>query len=420
MTLFRNSFFSQNKEFLFLFAVCLSIFIFNISLEYKNFLEFKQSKHHFIEDAILLQSSTKMNSKNKQYFVLKIKNKEFSFYTTTYKDLNLSKNQHLSLRIITKNLSFKDYLSKKFYVPSYDLKPLQIKAQNAFISYFLNQHKNTKIKEFYGALFFALDISSELRRDINHYGIAHLIAISGYHIGLLFTLTFFILAPLYGFFQKRYFPYRNLKFDLSLIIFILLLVYAYFIGFVPSFTRSLIMAFFGFYLLMKNIKIFSFLTLFISVCIAISLYPKLLFSVGFLFSVLGVFYIFLYIHHFSKYFNTFTNIILLNFWTFFAMTLPVLYFFPLISYQQILGVFLSMIFVFFYPCVLFLHLIGFGGILDEILLIFLNFKLTATEIHLNFWIFLVYILSALLSIRFAILALFCVFSNLIAFIWIAI
>lgn len=420
MSVFRKSFLIRYQEFIFLFGVCLSIFIFNLCLEYKNYLDFKQSKHHLIENAVLLQNYAKINKNGKKYFVLKIKSKDFSFYTTTFKDLNLSINQNLNLRIITKNLTFKDYLAKSFYVPSYDFVPLQTKTQNALVEYFLNQHKDTKIKELYGALFFALNISPELRNDVNHYGIAHLIAISGYHIGLLFSVIFFILAPLYSFFQKRYFPYRNLRLDLSLMIFTLLLAYAYLIGFVPSFVRSLIMAFFGFYLLIKNIKIFSFTTLFFSVCIALSLYPKLLFSVGFLFSIMGVFYIFLYIHHFSKYFNVFINAVFLNFWTFFAMSLPVLYFFPLISYQQIFGVFLSMLFVLFYPCELFLHIIGFGGILDEFLLKFLEFKLYATNLSVNFWIFLTYILLSLLSIRFASLALLCVFSNLIAFVLISI
>lgn len=417
--IFLKKFFQSKYEgFFFLFLACLSIFVFNTGSEYRDYLVFKESKHHFIRDATLLQSYTKTNKKGKSYFVLKIKNKDFLFYTTSYKDLNLSVNQSLSLRIITKDLTFKDYLSRSFYAPSYDLKALQIKPQNALVSYFLNQHENTKIKQLYGALFFASSISSELRQDINYYGIAHLIAISGYHISLLFSLMFFILAPFYGFFQKRYFPYRNLRFDLSLLIFSLLLSYAYFIGFVPSFIRSLIMAFFGFYLLTRNVKIFSFLTLFFSVCIAVSLYPKLIFSVGFLFSVMGVFYIFLYVRHFSKYFNNFVNVILVNFWTFFAMILPVLYFFPLISFQQILGIPLSVAFSLFYPCVLFLHIIGFGGILDEFLLKFLEFKLYATNVNLSFWIFLVYILLSLLSIRSVVLAFLCVFSNLLPFIWI--
>lgn len=258
-----NSFFYSFKEFHYLFLSVVIIFIFNILLEYNNFLKFKNQKHYFINNALLTHQYTKYNKKNKKYWVLKLQTENFTFYTTSFKDLNLSKNQLLSLRIITHNINFKDYLSKSFYVPSYDFEKLKEKEYNPIISYFLNQHTNEKIKEFYGALFFALPISLELRNDVNYYGIAHLIAISGYHIGLLFSLIFFILAPIYSFFQKIYFPYRNLRLDLSILIFTLLLAYACLIGFIPSFVRSLIMAFWVFYLLCKNIKIINFFTLFL-------------------------------------------------------------------------------------------------------------------------------------------------------------
>lgn len=416
--LLRNSFLKSIKEFLFLILACGLIFFFNITLEYQNFLSFKEQKHFFIKEARLESVQEKLRKNNKKYFVLKLKTKDFSFYTTTYKDLNLSKNELLSLRIINENISFKDYLAKSFYAPSYDIKSLGKGEENAIITYFLNQHESEKMREFYGALFFAKSISKELRNDVNHYGIAHLIAISGYHIGLLFSLIFFLFAPFYSFFQKRYFPYRNLKFDLSIFIFILLFFYAYLIGFVPSFTRSLVMALFGFYLLMKNIKILSFFNLFLCVLICLSLYPNLLFSVGFFFSILGVFYIFLYLHHFAKFFGVFTNLILINLWTFLAMIIPVLYFFPLISYQQFFAIFLSLVFVLFYPLVLLLHLVSAGFLLDHFLLEFFAFKFHSTNFIVPFWAFCSYLLLALFGIYFRILAFFGILLNLIPFIFI--
>ena len=415
-----NSFFVAFKEFRFLFLFIIIIFLFNLGLEYYNFLNFKENKHYFVEKALVEQSYFKLSKNKKKYFVLKLKTKDFSFYTTTYKDLNISKNQLLSLKIITQNINFKDYLNKSFYAPSYGFEKLENKKENFIISYFLKQHENEKIKEFYGALFFALPVSLELRTDVNYYGIAHLIAISGYHIGLLFSMIFLVLAPIYGFFQKRFFPYRNLRLDLSILIFILLFLYAFLIGFVPSFIRSLIMALWAFYLLCKNIKIINFFTLFSSVLICIALYPRLLFSVGFLFSVMGVFYIFLYLYHFSKYFNNFLNVVFLNIWTFFAMILPVLYFFPLISFQQILAIFLSGAFIVFYPLVLFLHFIGFGGALDYVLDEFFKFKMYGTNFQISFLVFITYVILSLISMRFKFLALFCVFLNLIPFIMISI
>ncbi|EIV6476778.1 ComEC/Rec2 family competence protein, partial [Campylobacter lari] len=128
--------------------------------------------------------------------------------------------------------------------PSYDFNKTKTQKENTLIRYFLNQHHNEKIKEFYGALFFAKNVSSELRNDVNFYNIAHLIAISGYHLGLLFSFCFLIFAPLYAFFHKRYFPYRSLKLDISIFAFSLLIFYIFLIDFSPSYTRALLMSLF--------------------------------------------------------------------------------------------------------------------------------------------------------------------------------
>ncbi|WP_407919958.1 ComEC/Rec2 family competence protein [Campylobacter sp. US33a] len=406
------------KNFLILIGFCLCIFIFNLFYEYQNFLNFKQNKHQTLSGVKVLQSYEKTRN-NKVYKVFKLQNSQFTFYTTSYKkDLDLKKYQEIKLRIINTNVSFKDYLSKNFYMPSYDIsiENSQTTPRNQLIAYFLNQHQNEKIKELFGALFFALPVSKELRNDVNHYGIAHLIAISGYHIALIFSLIFFLLSPIYGFFQKRYFPYRNLKLDLSVFIFILLFLYGFMIGFVPSFIRSLIMALWGFYLIAKNVKILSFHNLFMSILFCICLFPQLLFSLGFLFSIMGVFFIFLYLHHFSKYFNNFFNVIFLNIWTFFAMIIPVLYFFPLISYQQLLAIILSFAFVIFYPLSLFLHIIGFGGFFDEYLQSFLNLKFYASNFFLHGKYFYSYIFLSFLSIFNKYLALFIISLNFLPFI----
>ena len=176
------------------------------------------------------------------------------------------------------------------------------------------------------------------------------------------------------------------------------------------------MALFAFYLLAKNINLLNYSTLFFAILICISLFPQLLFSVGFFFSIYGVFFIFLYMNHFSKFFSNFINVILLNLWTFFAMITPVLYFFPLVSLQQLLCIPLSVVFVVFYPFVLFLHIVDFGYLLDTLLSYFFSIKFYAKDINVNFYIFISYILLSLLSIRFASLSLFLVFVNILPFI----
>ncbi len=411
------------KEFFALFALCLCIFAFNVSLEWLKFRDFKEQKHQLLENVRVLQSYEKTSKKGRKYRVLKLESEDFSFYTTTKLENDIRRHQALNLRVINTGVHFKDYLSKSFYMPSYDFNVTSraTTPRNAIISYFLAQHSDEKIIEFYGALFFALPVSLQLRTDVNFYGIAHLIAISGYHIALIFSLAFFVLMPLYTFFQRRYFPYRNARFDLSVIIFVFLLCYAYLLGFVPSYVRSLVMALWGFYLLAKNVKILSFVNLFFSVLLCLALFPQLLFSVGFMFSVMGVFFIFLYMHHFGRrwgvgFWANFGNVLCLNIWTFFAMILPVLYFFPLVSAQQILAILLSAAFVVFYPVALGLHIVGFGGLLDAPLLEFFDFKLYGTNMQIPLWLLLSYTGVALASIFSKWLGLLCVVLNLVPFI----
>lgn len=419
-----RDFWRKYKEILAISALCVGIFAFNVALEWLKFKDFKEQKHQSLESVRVLQSYEKMGKKGRVYRVLKLGAKNFDFYTTTKRENDIKRHQSLNLRVITTGVSFTDYLSKSFYMPSYDFNVTNAATtpRNAIISHFLSQHENEKLKEFYGALFFALPVSKELRTDVNYYGIAHLIAISGYHIALIFSLIFFAFAPLYGFFQRRFFPYRNARFDLSVAIFAFLLCYAYLIGFVPSFVRSLVMALWGFYLLVKNVKILSFINLFLSVALCLALFPQLLFSVGFLFSVMGVFFIFLYLHHFAKFWRgagfwrNLANVICLNIWTFFAMIVPVLHFFPLVSMQQILAIILSAVFVVFYPAALMLHIIGFGGLFDSALLAFFDFKIHAIDLPLPLWVLLAYLVLAFLSIFSKRLALLCVSLNLIPFI----
>lgn len=52
-------------------------------------------------------------------------------------------------------------------MPSYDFNKTKTQKENTLIKYFLNQHHNEKVKEFYRALFFAKNVSSELRNDVN-------------------------------------------------------------------------------------------------------------------------------------------------------------------------------------------------------------------------------------------------------------
>ena len=394
-------------------SIILMVLIFiasiNILIKYHNFTNFNFTP--FFEGKII-KSFEKTNKHNKKYYVLHIKTKDFLLYTTTKTNLN---SNNIRFKIVKNKITFKDYLKARFYAPIYKISELEQTKDDSFVAYILSQHKHQKMKEFYGALFFAKPISNELRNDINHYGIAHLLAISGYHLGLIYGVLFFIFKYIYAYFQKKFFPYRCMQFDLGVLIFLIIGLYFIKIGFIPSFLRSFVMGILGFYLLCRGIKLINFLHLLLAYLICISIFPSLLFNVGFFFSCIGVFYIFLYAKHFMK--KTIYSIIGFEIWTFFAMILPVLYFFPLFSMQQLLAIIITPLFVIFYPLSIALHIFGFGNFFDEYLLIFLDYKMLSENIHISTNIFLSYMVISFISIFNKYLAILLICVNIFLFIW---
>lgn len=312
---------------------------------------------------------------------------------------------------------FKDYLKGTFYATSFDIN-IENNATNIstkLSNFIKSQHENDKMGEFYSALFLATPISKELREDVYFWGISHLVAISGYHASIIFSFSFLIFLPFYKFFQRHYFPYRNSKFDISIFVFSILCLYLYITNFVPSFFRSVLMGLIGFYFLSRNLKIFNFQTLFLTGLIAICIFPSLIFSIGFYFSMLGVFYIYLYVNHFYDKFPILVNLILLNLWTFLAMVIPVLYFFPMLSFQQLFVIPLTIVFGLFYPISLFAHLFGFGNFLDEFLINFASIRLDYAIIDIKSWQFYTINLLSLIAIRYKIIAIFVIILGILPF-----
>ena len=361
-----------------------------------------------------------MNAKGKIYRVLKLKTNDFSFYTTTQADFDAQANEQILIGAENKNVKFKDYLSGSFFMPSYGTIELRYAAsseplRDKIYGFIAAQHESEKMTELFTALFLAATVGKELRQDVNFYGVAHLIAISGYHLGLIFGALYFIFRPIYRYFQTRYFPYRNAKFDLSAAIFAVLFCYLALIGFVPSFLRAFLMSLLALFLLARNVRVVSFELLFTVICAAVALMPSLLFSIGFYFSCMGVFYIYLYLRHFGERFSNLTHAILLNFWVFSAMILPVLYFFPLVSAQQLAVLPLTPLFSLFYPLSALLHAFGAGGTLDEYLLEFLSWRAKGVNLSVPFWLFLLYNALSLSSVKSKILAAVIVPLNLLCF-----
>ncbi len=389
--LFELDLFESKKE-IFLFVFLLGIlFSYNVHQKHITFKELTKSKFYTTKATISKQYQ-KISKTGKIYHVLKVNSKDgYSFYTTNYEDLKDISGRDVSIGFITDKIDFKSFVAG-FYAPSYDIRLYEKKSliKETLLKFIQDQHDSPAMKELFSALFLATAISKSLREDVSFLGISHLIAISGFHLGVLFTILYFGLSWIYKYFQNRYFPYRNIRFDLTIVILILLFSYMALIGYVPSVLRSFVMMSFGFFLYHRSFKIISFEVLFVTVVFILAIVPEFLFSIGFWFSVSGVFYIYLFLKFFSHLEN-WQIFLLLNIWVYIAM-LPIVHFiFLKFSFYQFYSPLLTMGFSLFYPFEMFLHVVGFGDLLDPLILKLFSIKDIIYEIKTPLWFLLVYI-----------------------------
>ena len=210
-----------------------------------------------------------------------------------------------------------------------------------------------------------------------------------------FVIYWLLYFP-YSFFHKRYFPYRNRKFDLLVICILVLFSYLFFVGIVPSLLRSLIMLVLSVILLRNNIEIFSFGTLLYTVLLIITFIPSFIFSLGFWFSVIAVFYIILYMKYFYNM-NKYLSFIFFNFWMFLIFNPIVHFYFPQTSYEQFLSPIITVFFTLFYPFEIFAHIFDFAIYFDDYLKIFLEYKMNVFEVFTPFYFFVIYLVFSLVS-----------------------
>ena len=215
----------------------------------------------------------------------------------------------------------------------------------------------------------------------------HLVAISGFHLGVLSALLFFLFKYPYKFFQNRYFPYRSYKRDSFVAISLVLLSYLLFLDSPPSLLRAFAMLIIGFILYDRGIKIISMLTLLLTVVLLISFFPRLFLSIGFWLSVSGVFYIFLFLIHFKELSKVW-QFVLIPFWVYLLMLPYSIIIFGNFSIYHPLSILWTSIFTLFYPLSICLHLINQGDLLDRTLQSLLRLNTGEIKISLD-WMWLV-------------------------------
>ncbi|PUD86557.1 competence protein [Helicobacter pylori] len=374
----------------------------NLYLEYLNYQKLDFSKPASLNAQILLQYPKTKDQKT--YFVLKLQSKNMIFYTTIKEPLKNLQYRHAQFFGKIKSCSFLESLKSCFF-QTYSFSLTRKQDFKSHVRHFIDSaHENALVGNLYRALFIGDSLNKDLRDKANALGINHLLAISGFHLGILSVSVYFLFSLFYTPLQKRYFPYRNAFYDIGVLVWVFLLGYLLLLDFLPSFFRAFLMGLLGFLACFFGVRILSFKLLVLACCIAIALLPKLLFSVGFLLSVCGVWYIFLFLKHTQIFFKTSSFLrrsfqaIALSVLVFLNMLIIAHAFFPMFSLYQLFSIPLGLIFIVFFPLSLFLHAVGLGSLLDH----FLSMPLTIPTISVPspLWLLGAHLFLTILSARF--------------------
>jgi len=398
MSLEKPKLFPERKGFIIAMTFLVLVVLVRLFIEYQSYQNFVSKPFYYTYAEVL--TAYEKTKKGKRYKVLKLRSEEgFTFYTTSHRKENFNY-KRLRLQIFPNaSITFKDFLGT-FYVKSkikYQEK-LPLTFKDSLLEKVAVQHTDKSLQTFYNAIFFATPLDKNLREQIAKLGVSHLVALSGFHLGILWGLVYGLLLLLYKPLQQKFFPFRHALFDVGLLAMIILGVYVWFVDFPPSLLRSYAMVLLGWGVLLLGMELLSF-TFLTSILFGLAaLFPSLLISLSFWLSVAGVFYIFLLLLYTKEYNKWVISFLVIPFGIFILM-LPVVHsIFGVTSVYQLLSPLLSILFVPFYPLVMLLHLLGIGGLFDETLLWLFSLAQEGQEKFLAFWVMLVYVALSIAAI----------------------
>ena len=382
---------NYNKKLALIFFL-IFIFLINLSIEYNKYLDFIDEEVYEVKAEVLNIYEKPKNN------ILRLKTENFDFFTNIDKSEDVKKSDMLSIAIISLDVSFYDYL-EGFYATTiyFDKIEKTPKFIDKIIEKINSNHEDEMIKELFQTLFLGTTISKELRDICTNYGISHVIALSGFHLAVLSFTIYWVLYFPYSFFHQKYFSYRNKKYDLILISLVILFYYLILTDIIPSLLRAFVMLILTIYFLRSNIKIVSYTNLFFTFLIVIALFPKFLFSLGFWFSIIAVFYIFLFIQYF-KNLNKYFQIIFFNVWMFLVFNPIVHFYFPQTTYEQFLSIIINILFPIFYVFEIVAHIFGFAIYFDDFIKDFLSYKMNVFSVETPFYFLLIYMICSIASV----------------------
>lgn len=399
MELEKPPLFLDYRELLVFVALMLFIITLRLGFLHSQYQEFI-AKPFFFTYATVLHQYPK-EGKYGPYKLLKLHTQEALTLYLSARDQNFQ-NAKVRIQIFpTDKIGFQEYLSG-FFIKGYikeviypDLNTLKNTLKKSITS----QHNNPEIREFYNAIYLATPLSREFRDKVATLGISHLIALSGLHLTILSSVIFFLVWLLYYPMQKRHFPYRNSYIDIGLVVLVALGFYTYFVGMPPSLVRSYAMLVIGWLALIMGFRLLSFEFLLVVVLALLALFPKLIVSLALWFSITGVFYIYL-IEYYTQNIKSKTVKTILFPIGIYLFMLPITHlFFDTTALVQLSSPLSSIVFTFFYPFSIFLHLIGIGGVLDSWLIEFFALGTHKSyAISLPISLFISYLLLSIASI----------------------
>lgn len=166
--------------------------------------------------------------------------------------------------------------------PANRLKCLAQKARNHLTSMYVSAGMSGEELDVLKAILLGDDdtLDPELRASYSSAGVSHILCVSGMHVGVIFMIINFLLKPLDFF--------RASRFCKTILVLLLIWLYAHITGLAPSVTRSAAMFTFVAVgqVLRRNTNVFH--SLFASAFILLVINPLLLFEVGFQLSYLAV------------------------------------------------------------------------------------------------------------------------------------
>ncbi len=392
--------FESAGSFLFFALAMLLLLLLRLGVEYRDYRAFIEKPFYFTLASV--ENAYRKRKANRSYQVLKLHSDEgLHFYTTTHRKEDLSGSRVRLQLFPNENISYLDYLGT-FYVKSRikRVMPEDVSMKKRLMEKVASQHSDSRLANFYQAIFFATPLAHSLRQKVSQFGISHLIALSGFHLGILWGVVYFLLYLFYRPLQQRWFPYRFALLDVGTVTMLLLGAYVWFTGAPPSLVRAYAMLLFGWSMLVLGVEILSFEFLASVVLLLPVLFPSLLVSLGFWFSVAGVFFIYLLLHYTKGWDGRVITLAVIPVGIFLLM-LPVVHMvFPATTPMQLFSPLLSLLFIPFYPAAILLHMIGAGELFDTALLWLFEIDTTVTEHQLAWWSGLFYLLLSFAAMRY--------------------